>query len=306
MTLRLLAVHAHPDDESSKGAATYAYYASRGAHVMVASCTGGERGDVLNQVLVGHAAAGRDMAGWRRIEMANAQAAMGIDHSWLGFVDSGLPDDGDPLPANCFALIPLEHAAAPLVKLIREFRPQVIVTYDENGGYPHPDHIRAHQISVEAFSAAADESRFPELGPVWQVSKLYYDRIFNSRRVNSLYEAVLERDPASPLLEKLTELRARMSEQPYLATTQVPCGAFFEHRDRALRAHTSQVAPESSFFFWPNDLQRAAWPFEDFQLVTSLVDTRFPETDLFAGINANSTSPASSAASAQPMEEASA
>ena len=284
MTLRLLAVHAHPDDESSKGAATYAYYVDRGVEVMVVSCTGGERGDVLNEGLADRAGADRDIGGFRRGEMARAQDAMGIQHRWLGFLDSGLPDEGDPLPSDCFAVIPLEHSAAPLVKVIREFRPQVLVTYDENGGYPHPDHIRTHEVSMEAFTAAADPSRYPESGPAWQVSKLYYERIFSTRRVEAMYETLVEHDSESPLIAEFDEMREWMRDRPYLATTQVPCGDFFEHRDRALRAHASQVSPDSSFFFWPNELQRKAWPYEDYQLVTSLVEAPTPESDLFAGI----------------------
>lgn len=284
MTLRLLAVHAHPDDESSKGAATYAYYAARGVQVMVVSCTGGERGDVLNETLLDRAGADRDMGGFRRAEMARAQEVMGIEHRWLGYLDSGLPDEGEPLPPDCFALIPLEHSAAPLVKVIREFRPQVLVTYDENGGYPHPDHIRAHEVSMEAFTAAADPDRYPETGEPWQVSKVYYDRIFSSERVEAMYETLVRDEPRSPLIAEFDEMRQWMRDRPYLATTQVPCGDFFEHRDRALLAHASQVSPDSSFFFWPNDLQRTAWPYEDYQLVASLVDSPLPETDLFAGI----------------------
>ncbi|MDN6332919.1 MAG: PIG-L family deacetylase, partial [Micrococcaceae bacterium] len=153
---RLLAVHAHPDDESSKGAAMMAAYASAGARVMVASCTGGERGDILNASAGELAHAHRDLAGLRRKEMAEAAAALGVEHRWIGFVDSGLPqgDPLPPLPSGSFATQSLERAAAPLVKLIREFRPHVMTTYDENGGYPHPDHIMTHRVSVEAFEAA--------------------------------------------------------------------------------------------------------------------------------------------------------
>src|SRR5690554_1419534 len=239
---------------------------------MVVTCTGGERGDVLNDALENRAGADRDMGGFRRDEMARAQEVMGIQHRWLGFLDSGLPDEGDPLPADCFALILIEHSAAPLVKVIREFRPQVMVTYDENGGYPHPDHIRTHEVSIAAFEAAADASRYPQLGEPWQVSKLYYDRIMSAKRSDALYDALIASDPESSLVAKLDEIRQWMRDRPYLATTQVPSGDFFEHRDRALRAHASQVAPDSAFFFIPNELQRAAWPFEDFELVRSLVD----------------------------------
>ena len=285
MTQRLLAVHAHPDDESSKGAATYAYYVDRGAQVLIVSCTGGERGDILNEALAERAMAERDMPGLRRLEMAKAQAVIGFEHRWLGYADSGMPDEGEPLPPNCFASIPLEISAAPLVKLIREFRPQVLITYDENGGYPHPDHVRTHQLSVRAFEAAADPAQYPEAGEPWQISKLYYDRIINSKRMNAMHAALLRDDPDSTLLEDLSKIRRWMQERPYLATTQVKSGDFFERRDDALRAHASQVAPDSSFFFWPNDLQRSAWPWEDFQLVRSEVPSSVPETDLFAGID---------------------
>jgi mycothiol S-conjugate amidase len=285
-TQRLLAVHAHPDDESSKGAATYAYYVHRGAEVLVVSCTGGERGDILNEALAERAMAERDMPGLRRLEMARARAVIGFEHRWLGYVDSGMPEEGESLPANCFALIPLEISAAPLVKLIREFRPHVLITYDENGGYPHPDHVRTHQRSVRAFEAAADPAQYPEAGQPWQIAKLYYDRIMNSKRMNAMHTALLEDNPDSPLLEDLAKIRRWMQERPYLATTQVKSGDFFEQRDDALRAHASQVAPDSSFFFWPNDLQRSAWPWEDFQLVRSEVASTVPESDLFAGIAA--------------------
>ncbi|WP_349897466.1 mycothiol conjugate amidase Mca [Parafrigoribacterium soli] len=285
MTLRLLAVHAHPDDESSKGAGSYAYYRSIGVEVLVVSCTGGERGDVQNEALAERAMAERDMAGLRRIEMARAQAILGIDHRWLGYFDSGLPENGESVPANSFAVIPLEFSAAPLVKIVREFRPQVLVTYDENGGYPHPDHIRTHEVSMYAFDAAADAARYPELGEPWQISKVYYDRMFNPERLGSMYDELVASEPDSPLIPQLQEFRERFIERALpAATTNVNVGEFFEHRDGALRSHASQVPPDSAFFFWPNDLQRRAWPYEDFELVRSLVDSTLPESDLFAGI----------------------
>jgi mycothiol S-conjugate amidase len=283
VTLRLLAVHAHPDDESSKGSATLAYYRARGARAMVVSCTGGERGSLLNDELQPRNMAERDMAGHRRLEMARAQAVLGIEHRWLGYEDSGMPDEGEPLPANCFADIPLELSAEPLVRVIREFRPQVLVTYDENGGYPHPDHIRTHEISIYARDAAADPARYPDAGPAWRIDKTYYDRIFNGPRMNALYEALVASDPDSPLVAEVSEMR-RWFDRPDLATSHIPVGDFFAARDEALRAHASQVPPKSTFFFWPNELQRAAWPYEDFQLVDTRVAADLPESDLFAGI----------------------
>jgi mycothiol S-conjugate amidase len=287
---RLLAVHAHPDDESSKGAATYAYYRDLGAEVMVVSCTGGERGDIQNEALAEHAMADRDMGGLRVYEMARARDIIGCEHRWLGYHDSGLPENGEPVPANSFAIIPLEYSAAPLVKIIREFRPQVVHTYDESGGYPHPDHIRTHEITLYAIDAAADASRYPDAGPAWTVSKTYYDRTFSAERIEAMYARLVEVEPDSERTVQLAEFRQRIAERsaaatvPMTVTTKIPCGAFFEVRDDALRAHASQVPPDSRFFFWPNDLQREVWPYEDFELARSSVESTLPESDFFAGI----------------------
>lgn len=283
MTRRLLAVHAHPDDESSKGAATYAYYRSLGDQVMVVSCTGGERGSILNEALADNAMAHRDLSGLRRLEMAKAQRILDIEHRWLGYRDSGM-DEGGTVPPNSFAAIPVEISAEPLVRLIREFRPQVLITYDENGGYPHPDHIRTHEVSIAAFRDAADADKYPDAGEPWQIEKLYYDRIFNLERIDAMYLELSVTEPDSELLEPLGAAREWMKDYPALATTHIPVGDFLEARDAALRSHASQVSPDSSFFFWPNDLIRKAWPFEDFQLIESKVDTVMPESDLFAGV----------------------
>src|SRR5215471_1851246 len=150
--LRLMAVHAHPDDESSKGAATMARYVRSGVDVLVCTLTGGERGDILNPAM-DRPEVRADLPAIRRAEMEAARQILGVSQQFLGFTDSGLPE-GDPLPplpAGCFALEPLESAARPLVQAVREFRPHVMLTYDENGGYPHPDHIKCHEVSVEAF-----------------------------------------------------------------------------------------------------------------------------------------------------------
>ena len=160
MNLRLLNVHAHPDDESSKGAATTAYYIAQGVEVMVATCTGGERGSILNPKM-------ENPENWanlpelRRAEMVKAAGILGIEQVWLGYVDSGLPEEGEELPTEAFARLDPEVAAGPLVKVIRDFRPQVLTTYDENGGYPHPDHIMCHLISMAAVTAAADPLAWP-------------------------------------------------------------------------------------------------------------------------------------------------
>ena len=278
-----MAVHAHPDDEASKGAATTAKYVAEGIEVMVVTCTGGERGDVL------HSAADEDVAQWgiaqvRRREMANAAQILGVRHEWLGFEDSGFPDPEfpQPLPEGCFADVPLEVATAPLVKLIREFRPQVITTYDEEGGYPHPDHIRTHEITIAAVSAAADPDYACESAP-WEVSKIYYNMQFIRARVYALHEAMLAAGLESPYLEWIE----RMEKRPDVSsrvTTSIECADFLHIRDAALIAHRTQIDPDGFFFKVPLEMQKQVWPTEEFELAKSLVPSELPETDLFAGL----------------------
>ncbi|HEY0530197.1 MAG TPA: mycothiol conjugate amidase Mca [Actinoplanes sp.] len=282
--LRLMAVHAHPDDESSKGAATTARYVAEGVKVLIATCTGGERGSVLNpkmerpEVLA-------DIADIRRAEMARAREILGVEQAWLGFVDSGLPE-GDPLPPlpeGCFGLVDPEDGALPLIKLIREFRPHVMTTYDENGGYPHPDHIMCHKVSVIAFDRAGDPGYHPELGEAWQPSKLYYNSGWTRARMLALHEGMLAAGLESPYTEWLEKSEERPDRGDKI-TTRVECGAYFEVRDEALRAHATQVDPDGFWFRIPLELQQKVWPTEDFELARSLVDSPVPESDLFAGI----------------------
>jgi len=286
--LRLMAVHAHPDDESSKGAATMAKYIAEGAEVLVVTCTGGERGDVLNPRLKGDEEIERNIHEVRRKEMDRAREILGVSQAWLGFVDSGLPE-GDPLPPlpeGCFALEKVETAAEPLVRLMREFRPHVVTTYDENGGYPHPDHIQCHRISVEAFDAAGDPDRYPEAGQPWQPLKLYYNQTFTKARIMALHAAMLERTGSSPYegwIERWNSEEGEPRPEREI-TTHVPCGEYFELRDQALLAHATQVDPDGPWFSVPMEIQREVWPTEDFELARSLVDTTLPEDDLFAGI----------------------
>ncbi|MEV0713607.1 mycothiol conjugate amidase Mca [Asanoa sp. NPDC050611] len=282
--LRLMAVHAHPDDESSKGAASSARYVAEGVDVLVATCTGGERGSVLNPKL-DRPDVWENIAEIRRAEMDAARAILGVKQAWLGFVDSGLPE-GDPLPPlpeGCFALEPLEVATAPLVRLMREFRPHVVTTYDENGGYPHPDHIMCHKVSVAAFEAAGDPERYPDLGEPWQPLKLYYNIGWSRGRLVAIHEAMLAAGLESPYTEWLKEWDDR-EDKGDRVTTRVECGEYFEVRDDALRAHATQVDPDGSWFRVPLDVQRKVWPTEDFELVKSFVDSPVPESDLFAGI----------------------
>ena len=219
--LRLMCVHAHPDDESSKGAATMARYVDEGHEVLVVSCTGGERGDVLNPRLKNDVHILRDLAQVRRDEMAAAQAILGVQHTWLGFVDSGLPE-GDPLPPlpeGCFALEPLEVTTEALVREIRRFRPHVVTTYDENGGYPHPDHVMCHDVSMAAVVAAGDPEAFPHAGPAWQPLKVYYNQTFSRARIEAFHEALTALGEESPYAEWLEN----WSRPDRTVTTRVEC-----------------------------------------------------------------------------------
>ena len=286
--LRLMAVHAHPDDESSKGAATMARYVAEGVDVLVVTCTGGERGDVLNPKL-DRPEVWRDLPEIRRREMERAREILGVRQAWLGFTDSGYvegyteADHLDKLPEDAFAREPLAVASAPLVKLIREFRPHVVTTYDEDGGYPHPDHIMCHRVSVEAFDAAGDPERYKEFGQAWQPMKLYYQISFSRDRIVALHEAMLSAGHESPYAEWLERMEGRWDKGERI-TTRVPCGEYFEVRDDALRAHATQVDPDGRWFSTPLDVQRQAWPTEDYELVRSTVETVSLEDDLFAGV----------------------
>jgi mycothiol S-conjugate amidase len=238
----------------------------------------------------------------RRQEMGRAREILGVQHRFLGFTDSGLPE-GDPLPPvpeGSFALVPLEQAARPLVQAVREFRPHVILTYDENGGYPHPDHIKTHQVAVEAFEAAGDPDRYPGCGEPWQPLKLYYFLTFNRAKFTALHEEMIRLGLESPYAERLEKWEqaaadsGRPRPDPHALTTRIDCGDYFAVRDQALLAHATQIDPSGSWFACSPEIQRAVWPTEDYHLARSVagmpvVDTGLDghvaaEDDLFAGI----------------------
>ncbi len=267
-----------------------AKYVAEGVDVLVATCTGGERGDVLNpkmdrpEVL-------ENIAQIRAAEMDAARELLGIRQVWLGYVDSGLPegDPPPPLPEGCFALQEVSEAAYRLVEVIRDFRPHVLLTYDENGGYPHPDHIQCHRISMAAVPMAAASDR-PELGQPWQVLKVYYHMTFHRNRFAKLDELMHEHGLEPVYTERLTQWPT--DHLAHRLTTFVPCADYFPVRDAALRAHVTQVDPDGPWFAVPMEIQKAGWPTEDYQLVMSTVPTTIPENDLFSGIAVETAQPA--------------
>ncbi|MBB6037565.1 mycothiol conjugate amidase Mca [Phytomonospora endophytica] len=281
MPLRLMTVHAHPDDESSKGAATLAKYAAEGADVLVVTCTGGERGDVLNPAM-DRPGVRADLAAVRRAEMETARRILGVRQHFLGFVDSGLPGPGEALPEGCFAEVALETATERLVAEIRAFRPHVVITYDETGGYPHPDHIRTHEVTAAAFDAAADPGRFPGAGEPWRSAKLYFHGALSKAWFEALHDGMTERGITSPMGAVLAEFPAGLPTPEF--TARVSCADYFPVRDRALLAHATQIDPNAGFMLHDRDVERAVWPTEDYHLARTHVEVSPPEDDLFAGL----------------------
>jgi mycothiol S-conjugate amidase len=280
-----MAVHAHPDDESSKGAATMARYAAEGHRVLVVTLTGGERGSILNPAMDLAEVQDR-MAEIRRDEMAKAAEILGVEHRWLGFVDSGLPegDPPPPLPDGSFGVVPLEEPTEALVRVIREFRPHVMTTYDENGGYPHPDHIRCHQVSVAAFEAAGQPDKWTDAGRPWAVQKLYYNHGFLRQRMQLLQDEFSKHGKHGPFEKWLKHWDPAHDVFAQRVTTRVHCAEYFRQRDDALRAHATQIDPNGDFFAAPIEWQQRLWPTEEFELARSRVPAGVPETDLFAGV----------------------
>ncbi|WJY67710.1 Mycothiol S-conjugate amidase [Corynebacterium auris] len=284
---RLLAIHAHPDDESSKGAATMAKYAAEGDRVKVLTCTDGQRGDILNPAM-DRPGVLENIRNVREEEMAQAAAALGVEHEWLGFEDSGLPqgDPVPPLPAGCFALEDDDTVCREVVRVIREFRPHVVITYDENGGYPHPDHIKVHVVSMLAWDRAGDADYAPELGEPWAPQKIYYSHGFILQRMERLHEMLLERGERSPYGVMIKRWQSNEADIMSRVTTQIECSDYFDRRAAALTAHATQIDPAGAFLASPVEDQQKAWPTEEFELAHSRVATTLPEDDLFAGVDA--------------------
>ncbi len=287
--LCLLTVHAHPDDESSKGPGTVARYHAEGVRTVLVCCTGGEEGDILNPAMESPEVRAH-LAEIRHQELEAAAKIIGYDEVvLLGYRDSGMPGSEANQRPEAFANALLDEAVGRLVSVIRRERPQVVVTYpDEQSEYPHPDHLRVHEISVVAFDAAGDPERFSEAGPPFRPSKLYYNR-WPRQRMRQMHEKFLELGLESPYDE---ERLARMSrEEP--VTASISLAGFEDVRNDALRAHATQVDPTSRHWFGlPPEVLRTVYPYDDFFLARSRVDGVAAgvaaggsvEDDLFAGV----------------------
>jgi len=289
-----LLVHAHPDDETINNGATMARYVAEGASVTPLTCTLGEEGEVLVPELAQLAADQADQLGGYRIsELRAAMAALGVtDVRFLGgagrYRDSGMIDTPANTHPRAFWNADLDEAVAHAVAVVREVRPQVLVTYDENGGYGHPDHIQAHRVAMGAVAAAADPAYRPDLGPAWDVAKVYWccvPRSVLQRGIDALAEAGEE-----SLFQGVTDA----GEIPFAAsddevTAAVDGGAYADRKDAAMRSHPTQITVDGPFFALSNNLGQEMLAVEYYRLVRGGRGPAGPgpqgwEDDLFAGL----------------------
>jgi N-acetyl-1-D-myo-inositol-2-amino-2-deoxy-alpha-D-glucopyranoside deacetylase len=279
---RLLLVHAHPDDETINNGATMALYADLGAQITLVTCTRGEEGEVLVPALAHLASGVEDGLGkHREVELANAMQALGItDFRFLGapeksFRDSGMMDTEPNNRPDVFWQAELDTAAKLVVKIIHEVRPHVVITYDEIGGYGHPDHIQAHRVAMRAV----------ELADQWKVQKVYW---------NTMPKSVLAES-----MEKMKELGSdffgaeSVDDLPFakddtFVTTLIDGGNYVQNKLDAMKAHETQIATDGPFFALSNNLGLQIWGDEYYTLVQGNKAEPFNEqgreTDLFAGV----------------------
>lgn len=292
----LLSVHAHPDDEASKGAPTVARYHAEGVRTVLVCCTGGEEGDLQNPLLrePGGPFAGltpeqekAKLAELRPGELAESAAIIGFDEVvMLGYRDSGMPETPPNDHPDSFHQADLDEATGRLVEVIRAERPHVILTYgDDQRGYPHPDHLRVHDISVLAFDRAGDPDWYPDAGEPFQPLKLYYST-WSLERSRAVHEALIAKNGESPFDEDWFTRRDNHDDR---ITTRLDVADFQSARTGALRAHATQIDPTAPWWFGLDDDElNAIWPWEEWILARSLVGPipeRRAETDLFAGVD---------------------
>ena len=279
--LCLLTVHAHPDDEASKGAPTVARYHAEGVRTVLVCCTGGEEGEILNPALDKPSMAPK-LAEIRAEELARAAEVIGYDEVvMLGYRDSGMEGSDANSHPDCFATADLTQAVDRLVAVIRRHRPQVIVTYpQEQGGDMHPDHLRVHDISVPAFERAGDPEYRPDLGEPWSPAKLYYT-LWSRKRIEERHRAFGDLGLESPYDDWWFK-RPSSDDQ---ITTQVPVDGFIDARIEGLLAHATQIDPESTFWFGlPPEVERSIHPYDDYVLARGPKPADLPERDLFEGL----------------------
>jgi mycothiol S-conjugate amidase len=268
MPRTIVALHAHPDDESSKGAATIARYHDLGARTVLITATGGEAGEILNPEAE-KPAEGIDLVTVRRSELREAARIIGYDDVvMLGYRDSGMPGSDDNRHPEAFVNASFDEILERLVAIVRSERPQVILGYDDHEWYPHPDHLRIHDLSTAVFDAAADPARFPDTGDPWAADRLYAP-VFSLQRLRALSEAMESRGLESPFSRWIERIGPDAVDPPL---TVIEIGPYVERARDALRAHRTQIDPDGPWFQIPLDIILSVYPHEDFELLASRDD----------------------------------
>lgn len=284
---QILLVHAHPDDETINNGATMAKYVAEGVGVTLVTCTRGEEGEVLVPELTHLASSDTDQLGsHREVELANAMAALKVtDHRFLGapikkYRDSGMMGTPPNNRSDCFWQADLDEAASHLVKIIREVKPQILITYDEIGGYGHPDHIQAHRVAMRAAELASQKDYGH--GEPWEISKIYW---------NTMPKSVIEAGIA-----KMKEIGSDFfgaesaDDLPFakpdeVVTTLIDGTPFIDQKMAAMAAHPTQIELDGPFFALSNNLGNQVWGHEYYTLVkgnkSSNLNDKGWETDLF-------------------------
>ncbi|MFE0193197.1 N-acetyl-1-D-myo-inositol-2-amino-2-deoxy-alpha-D-glucopyranoside deacetylase [Streptomyces sp. NPDC058989] len=287
---RLLLVHAHPDDESINNGVTMARYAAEGAQVTLVTCTRGEEGEVIPPELAALAPDRDDALGpYREDELAAAMTALGVgDHRFLGgpgrYRDSGMMGAPQNERPDSFWQAPLDEAAADLVAVIREVRPQVLVTYDPDGGYGHPDHIQAHRVAMRGAELAARADFRPELGAAHAIAKIYWN--CNPRSVvEEGFERLRAAGRGFPGIAAVDDVPGVVPDAEVTASI-VGDVAQVAAKTAAMRAHYTQIAVDGPFFALSNDLGQPLFATEHYRLVHGApgAPAGAREDDLFAGI----------------------
>ena len=283
--LCLMQVHAHPDDEASKGAGIAARYADEGVRTVLVTATGGEEGDILNPV----ADTPEVRANLHAVRMQELRRSVEIlryrSLHLLGYRDSGMPDSEANAHPKCFAVADLDETVGRLVRVIRQERPQVIVTYsDQQDRYPHPDHIRVHEISALAFDAAADPGRHADAGEPWQPLKMYYVG-FTHRATLAVHDACQRVGIESPVARWVDAFPDGHDDR---YRTRIDVGDYLERKRASLLAHRTQIAEDWGWLRLPEEIARDVYRFEEYVLARSLVEPAYDpdgfESDLFSGI----------------------
>jgi N-acetyl-1-D-myo-inositol-2-amino-2-deoxy-alpha-D-glucopyranoside deacetylase/mycothiol S-conjugate amidase len=286
-TYTLLVVHAHPDDESSGTGGLLRLAAAQGHTTVLVTCTNGDLGDVKDPRLRlqprENPADRQRLAEVRRAELQRAAAILGVTHLYtLGYHDSGMQGWETNTAPHAFAQANIETVARQLVPIIRQHRPDVVITYDEQGGYGHPDHIMTHRVTMAALAAAAEVTRFPEAGAPWQVRKVYYTAWARSEALRTL--------KLLRLLGRKTSLRdpdfdpQSLGCPDELITTRIDVRPALRAKWQALFTHRSQM--HHLYFFWWFVRLAGPWlyRYESFCCVRSVSPSQGPESDVFAGL----------------------